>query len=637
MHLYHNCGIEKQQYKPYDKSRFNSYIAYFFYLFNVIYGNVFKKILHCYSQIHILGEDRMKKRLPKFVPVLMSVSLLLCSSPGFPALADSSTTLTVDCGSSIRAATHCASGSLYGVTESKPGDITNLVAPLNPSTFTNPARAGSGYQQPSGAAIPVAKRLSSTTGKVIIRLADLFPNWPYSFSNMSNWLDQVSSVIDDKKSSGVSNFYGYEIWNEPDGTWNTRNGTFNNLWIQTYQLIRSKDPQVPIVGPSYSYYNHSQMQSFLSFCKDNNCLPDVVCWHELGSGSGAVAGHMTDFRSLESSLGISARKISINEYCDPDHAKEGCPGTSAPFIAKFERYQVDSACISWWFTAHPGRLGSLLASDTEKGGGWWFYNWYGQMSGNMVRTTPEDENSTKLDGFASVDSAGRKITVLCGGDNSGSVNVKLNNIPSFIGSTASVKVECAPWSGKDNAVSGTSVVLQNNYSVSNGRISVKFSNTNGTDGYRIIVTPGFSQITSGQTYKLENQNSSRVLGIQDASKDMGAAALQWEDNGTTDHNWIFLRQDDGSYKIKNAHSGLLLGVEDASKDMGASVLQWEDNGTADHEWLLEKVSGNTYKIKNKNSGLLLGITDMSCASGTQALQWEDNGTADHNWYLELSR
>ena len=48
-------------------------------------------------------------------------------------------------------------------------------------------------------------------------------------------------------------------------------------------------------------------------------------------------------------------------------------GSSARFIGKFERYKVDSAMITWWFTNAPGRLGSLLATNTEKGAGWFLY------------------------------------------------------------------------------------------------------------------------------------------------------------------------------------------------------------------------------------------------------------------------
>jgi hypothetical protein len=425
--------------------------------------------------------------MKKLIAIALCAALSVCMVPNLGTSASSSTTLSVNCSRTIRSVTHCASGSLYGVTESKPADITKLIKPLNPHVFNNPARAGSGYQQPVGAAISVAKRLSGTTGKVSIRLADIYSGWPYKFTTMSDWLSKVSSVISDKLASGVSNYYGYEIWNEPDGTWKTSNGTFNNLWLNTYKLIRSKDPSALIIGPSYSYYNKSNLSSFLTYCKSNNCLPDVVCWHEL-SGIQNVGYNLASFKSLESSLGIS-KKISINEYCDSNHTKEGCPGSLAEFFGKFERYSVDSACISWWYTAHPGRLGSLLASDTTKGGGWWFMYWYGQMSGNMVTTAPANENTTNLDGCASVDSNNKKITVLCGGNNTGTVSVTIKNIPSWIGSKASVKVECAPWSSKDTTVTGTTTVSSGTYTLSNNSITVSFS-AGSSNGYRLLLTPG---------------------------------------------------------------------------------------------------------------------------------------------------
>ncbi len=141
----------------------------------------------------------MKK---KFLTIVLSSVLILTASgiPSQPVFA--ATSLTVDCADTLREATHCASGSLYGVTETKPADITNLVAPLKSNTFTNPARAGAAYQQPIGAAIPTAGRLTNTSGQVMIRLADLCPNWPYKFPTMTNWLSQVKSVINDKKALG---------------------------------------------------------------------------------------------------------------------------------------------------------------------------------------------------------------------------------------------------------------------------------------------------------------------------------------------------------------------------------------------------------------------------------------------------
>lgn len=399
-------------------------------------------------------------------------------------------TLGVNLSSTLRSVTHCASGSLYGITEDLPTPEKNLIKPLNPNVFTQPGRAGTGHQQPFGAGLPVASRISTTTGKVMLRLADMLPNWPYTWPGMTSWLNQVTSLINDKKASGLTNIYGYEIWNEPGGTWNSANGDFNSfLWKQTYAKIRSLDPGAKIIGPSYSYYGPNQMSTFLTYCKNNNCLPDIISWHELG-GSQNVINNINTYKALETSLGISPRLISINEYCHSTKAYEGCPGTSAPFIAKFERKKVSSACISWWFTALPGRLGSLVANNNVAGGGWWFYKWYGDMTGNMVNVTPPNDKSDGLDGFACVDANARYSSICLGGNNTGTVNVVISGIPSFFGSRVKAVVAYVPWTNKDTAVSGPTTVSTVTYTVSNGSITVPVNVTSTLYGYRVYLTPG---------------------------------------------------------------------------------------------------------------------------------------------------
>ncbi|MDP4180928.1 MAG: hypothetical protein Q8942_07530 [Bacillota bacterium] len=150
---------------------------------------------------------------------------------------------------------------------------------------------------------------------------------------------------------------------------------------------------------------------------------------------------------------------------------------------------VDSACISWWFTAHPGRLGSLLATDTQKGAGWYFYKWYGDMTGNMVSVTPPNDASTQMDGAACVDSGSKYICLIFGGPNDGSASVTFKNIPSFIGSSATVKVEKVDWVSKDTVCNGTTTISTTNCTVSNGQINVTLPSCNNSSGYRIYITP----------------------------------------------------------------------------------------------------------------------------------------------------
>lgn len=571
----------------------------------------------------------------KKVLVFMLCSILtLTSIPVTKAFAANN--ITVDSANVIRNVTHCASGSLYGITETTPGNINDLVAPLKPYVMRNPARSGAGTQHNFGAAaIPVSGRLSGIpSAKVSVDLADILPGWPYKFTNMNDWLNKVKAFIADKKASGRTNYYGYEIWNEPDGTWNTANGSFENMWLQTFKTIRANDPTEKIIGPCYSYYNHNTISKFLSFCKANNCLPDIMSWHEL-SGIQNVSNNQKDYRSLESSLGISAMPISINEYCDANHNLEGQPGSSAQFIGKFERYKVDSACISWWFVPTPGRLGSLLATDTQKGAGWYLYKWYGDMTGNMVNVTPPNDASTLVDGAACVDSSAKYMSFIFGGSNDGTINTTFKNIPSFMGSTASVKVEKVDWVSKDTVSYGPSTISTSNYSVVNGQITVSLTGCTSSSGYRIYITPGTSnssETISGKTYKLINRNSGKVLDVDNNSTVDGGKVLQWDDNGGNNQKWVILNTSNG-YTLKNVNSNKMLDVDKGSIADGANVIQWTDNGGNNQKWNIVDLGNGYYKLISINSGKALAVYNNSTTNGVNIVQTTDNGGTNEQWQL----
>ena len=415
-------------------------------------------------------------------PAWLATSLLIASPAG------AATTLNVDLGTTLRPVTHVASGSLYGVTEKLPADVDALIAPLHPKMFTNPA---ADVQQPVGDAIVVAGRLAATGGQVTIRLADWLKGF-YTFTSMSDWLDKVGQTVSRKKAANLSNVYAYEIWNEPNGTYSSNNPLpFNQFWLQTFQQLRKLDPDVKITGPSLSYYNESFLKDFLSFCKTNACLPDIVGWHELGGGN--FTGTMQSYRALEKQLGIGPLPITINEYSGADHINvEGQPGASAPLIAKFERLGVESACISFWDVPHPGRLGSLLASNTEPNGGWWFYKWYGDMAGNMVTTTPPTPaNATALDGFANLDEAANSASVLFGGKSDGTIQIVVKGFKAapFFGSNVHAVVERTPFVNRTTVVKAAQTVSTADIAIANDQISVSVTGANATDGYRLKLTP----------------------------------------------------------------------------------------------------------------------------------------------------
>ena len=557
----------------------------------------------------------------------------------------SANTLTVDCGNKIRSVTHCASGSLYGLIENIPADYDSLVAPLHPFVMRNPARGGNGNQHAFGDAIKVAKRLSASPGALVsVDLADILPYWPYRWPGIQGWLNELKQFIRDKQSSGLTNWYGLEIWNEPDGTWKDSNGlSFHDLWKQTYDFIRQNDPNEKIIGPCDSWYNENRMRSFLEFAKANNCIPDIICWHEL-SGIEGVSSHLKAYRNLESSLGIKELPITINEYCDATHELEGQPGSSARFIGKFERYKVDSAMITWWFVPYPGRLGSLLATDTQKGAGWYLYKWYGDMTGEMVQVVPPNDNSKLVDGAACVDSSQEYISFIFGGPNDGSINAIFKNIPSFIGSVAKVKAEKVDWRNKDTVSNGPNTIFERNYRLSDGQLSINIAGTNDNSGYRIYITKGDENSEEiydptnppspkfEGTFKIINRQSGKALGIDSDSTANGANVIQWTDNGKNSQKWVISNEGDG-YKIMNVNANKALDVDNNSLKDGGNVLIWIDNGQLNQRWNIIEISDEYIMIENINSGKMLDVDNSSLNDGANVLQWSKNGNNNQQWKL----
>lgn len=409
--------------------------------------------------------------------------------------------LSVDLSKEIRPVTHCASGSLYGMTESLPLDIKNLVAPLKPRMFCQPPRGAAGDQHPYGSAIAVSERLVSTTGTVQITLADLLPYWPYQWPGKTKWLAMVQSVIEAKKASGRSNYHSYTIWNEPGITWQAANGNFyTECWKPTYDLIRSLDPTAKICGPGEAYYSETMTREFFTFCKNNNCMPELFSWHQCGVSS--FVDNYNNFRQLEKSMGISPRQICINEYSSRVNDQyEGCPGYAVPFIAKFERYGIESACISWWHTQYPGRLGSLLTPSNEKGGGWYLYKWYGDMSGNMVQVVPPNDRSDGIDGFGCIDRTQQYASICIGGNGTGTVNVAVNGIPASFGAQVNVQLEYVTWENKDAPVAGTKTISTSQYTVTGGSINVPVYVSSHLYAYRVHITPVHTVIPPVLSFK----------------------------------------------------------------------------------------------------------------------------------------
>lgn len=564
------------------------------------------------------------------VVALAATAALAAGAPA-EAVPTSSTTLVVNANQTLRSVTHVGTGSLYGLADnSTPAD--SLVTPLKPNTFIQMAPGGSqlpnGEPAPAGDALVVAPKAARAGAKVVVRMPDWYPNFPYKWVSWSDWLSAVDQQVASVKASGATNISAYALWNEPDWTWDTTNaGAFDAGWARTFKEVRTKDTTTPIQGPSYSAWNQSWMSTFLTDAKASGTVPDVIAWHEL-QGSKDIAAHVSAYRALESSLGISPRPIDIEEYGTP--SEMGNSGALIGYAAKFERAGIRDAELAFW--NHYGTLGDTL-TDTggSPNGSYWTYKWYGDMSGNMLVTTPPAQ--TGIDGLASLNGSGNQISVVAGGC-TGSCAVTVNGLSSLaaFGSTVHVKLEYSPDTGRTTASPGPITISDADYTVSNGSITVPVT-MNATDGYHLVITPSGTNTSLAGRYQITNKNSGLALDTVNAGTAQGTSVVQATSTTGTDQNWTLVAAGSGLYKIVNQKSGLLLGITNMSTADGGTALIWGDNGTADHLWQVIPARDGFYKIANYNSGKLLGVDQMSTASGAQVLQWTDNGTADHLWKL----
>src|SRR5690348_3128266 len=222
-------------------------------------------------------------RLTAAVGAAALTAAALAAAVPADAAPTTATTLVVNANQTLRPVTHVATGSLYGLADnSTPAD--SVVNALKPNTFVQMAPGGSqlpnGEPKPAGDALVVAPKAARAGAKVVVRMPDWYPNFPYKWVSWTDWLSAVDKQVASVQSSGATNISAYELWNEPDGTWNTSAaGSFDAGWARTYKEVRSKDSSHPIQGPSTSHWDQSWMTTFLTDAKNSGTVPDIIAWH----------------------------------------------------------------------------------------------------------------------------------------------------------------------------------------------------------------------------------------------------------------------------------------------------------------------------------------------------------------------
>lgn len=145
-----------------------------------------------------------------------------------------------------------------------------------------------------------------------------------------------------------------------------------------------------------------------------------------------------------------------------------------------------------------------------------------------------------------------------------------------------------------------------------------------------VALPGTSLPTGWR--RLVNRVSGKALDVTGASTADGAKVIQWTPSGSTNQQWQFLPNPDGSCRLVARHSGRLLDSPGGS-GQGAQLDQWQDTGSDNQWWRLVDAGGGHYRVVNVRTGLCVDVEGGSTADGARVIQWPVTGGANQEWRI----
>ncbi|KRL21235.1 DUF5776 domain-containing protein [Lentilactobacillus kisonensis] len=572
---------------------------------------------------------------------------------GSSAKADDST-INVDTTQAVRTqTTHVASGGLYGMSDSNTPSA-DLLSALKPKVFT---QAPPGGQQspnglpPAGDFMNVASLSQKVGSKIIIRLPDHFKNFPYNFTSNAgfekdeaNWLASVGEMVQKAKDSGyASDIYGYELWNEPNWTFVGNSGKtmqqYYEMWNATYNEVKKVDPSAKIVGPSIEHWDKNWITGFLTNAKNNNTLPDVICWHELEDGTAAsFPDHVKQLDAIEDNLGIKHLPVSINEYSAPQQT--GVPGLMIHYIQSFENVpELDSSCIAFWYNY--GRMDNLLTDQQKPNGGYWLYKWYGDMAGQIDKTSTADTNGD-LASVANTTDNKDQTSVIFGGT-AGNTTINVNNLDSAkFSKSASVQVKETSWDGVDSAVDSPKTIVSGTVPVKNGTVSVPVKNMKAANGYQLVVTPSDSTSTTDNLQYAQAQATDPIRVEAEDSGLLGTAKT-YQGSYASGNHYVGSINDASSgvsFKVNALAAGqykLEIGYANGNQDQKDASDKVTLNNKTLNDAVFPYTTGWTNAVPNVNGTrkvLQYGTVDLNKGENTLTLM-KDSSFAELD-YVQLT-
>lgn len=447
--------------------------------------------------------------MTKLVAFIISLMLLFESVPvlGMPSM-------QVDAGKVVGESTTKATGFLYGIAENGVPSKA-MTDSLKISSVSQ--KVPQGLQHPTGDAENIAAQTDSCD-YVVIYLQDAFDTWYYCNDEIMamrengtyNWeeflYNRYLPIVEEKvkyieKQSYKDNIV-YCIFNECDNAiWfgnyvdgicqydEVGRSNFYKAWKITYDLVKSIAPQAKIGGPGFCDYETTKFEGFMGYCNENNCVPEIIIWHELAYWSiPDWHSHVNDYRRIEKENGITKREIIVTEYGEMEEC--GNPSDMLHYIIAMEETGVYGNVAYWRLS---NNLNDTCADDNSPNSNWWLYRKYAQMKGqNRLETSSKTENKynpkERFDGLASLTKQGDEINMIVTGSDKRSL-VKIKNLDkTSLGNEVSVKVECVYYESLSAVVNEPILLRQYNKKLSSDYMNIGLPATDKDAVYFITVT-----------------------------------------------------------------------------------------------------------------------------------------------------
>lgn len=191
------------------------------------------------------------------------------------------------------------------------------------------------------------------------------------------------------------------------------------------------------------------------------------------------------FTHALSTRGITGVKgFDLNEY---GSQTEQNPGHSAWFLARFDRAGIQGLRSNWGGSTFFSNMGDLVTTNWQPNSQYWIYKRYADQTGLRINTTA----GSQVDAVGYQDASAAKSIIVVGnrGGVTGSVNVVIKNVPSWLQNNGTTRVLLENMPTGTGALSAPVVVSNTSVSVTCNTLIVTINWATATDGYVLTLSP----------------------------------------------------------------------------------------------------------------------------------------------------